>query len=78
MNIVTYEKMKGIPVSDWTLQECREADALIKSATLDNLRSKLHCDQITADFAVLMADLEFGCVEVDEFLLQLKAYPDWM
>lgn len=74
-----YLALKATPISEWTLSECREADALVKCVTLETVKSKLSREEpALRDFAMLMIRCHYGCCEVDDFLKQLNAYPDWV
>lgn len=77
---VKWIKERGEP-GTWGMAKCRAADQLIKQETLRNLAAVLRARSVLkleADFIDLMVRCHFGSGEVDEFLMQLKAYPDWM
>jgi hypothetical protein len=65
----------------WDLRKCREADALIKRETLQKADSILrqHVKHAAIrQFTFDMLRYNFGTGEVDQLLMELKAYPDWM
>ena len=67
---------------DWELEKCRAADALIKRETLAKLMVRLQ-KEIPNDtklraFVLDMARYKFGTVEVDQLMMHLGCYPEWM
>lgn len=65
----------------WGPEKCREADALIKRTTLENLEQVLKKEipnKTIQQFTHDMLRLHFGSVEVDQLCMKLGVYPSWM
>ena len=75
-----WKQERGEP-GTWDLAKCREADQLIKDVTMASverqLRSLITNDKVRS-FTYDMITGYFGCVEVDQLCMHLKAYPEWM
>lgn len=63
---------------DWKIEDCRSADELIKQVTLNEFAKELDMKSEVGKFTYKMVDYHFGSAEVDELLVKLKCYPDWM
>lgn len=63
-------------------EKCEQADALIKRETLANLHRYLILKGIVGDatreYVEMIVSANFGSVETDDFLMKIKAYPEWM
>lgn len=76
---LTWLQTRGEP-GTWNMSDCTAADELIRSTALANanhwidLNVKTPADNLLKTFL----SVHFGSVETDEFLQQIKAYPDWM
>lgn len=56
-------------------------DSHIKEVTIDNLNNQLINEKIPEVYRNFIVDLtryNFGCMEIDQFLMKLKVYPDYM
>lgn len=74
-----YLKLKTKPFSEWTRQECIQADSFIKDVALTILAANLKPQpKVIQDYVNLMARCHYGSIETDEFLKALNCYPDWM
>lgn len=81
MTKAEYLALSKINFSEWTFQQCREADALIKQETLKKVEQQLpHLirEPQVRQFTYDMIRCHFGSVEVDQLLMHLKSYPEWM
>lgn len=64
-----------------SFSEAHEMEIFIKKTVLMNLQTILieaHYPRIITDFIILMVHSDFGCLEVDSFLINIKAYPEWL
>jgi hypothetical protein len=80
MNKKEYLALKNVPIIQWTHQQCVEADRLIEKTAMTNLGKILKRRNIPKDIAeyvMMITGSKFGTGEVDEFLMNQKAYPDW-
>lgn len=79
MQIEAYKKLKSLPVEQLTWEECKMMDKLLRDEALRILRSKLgrRASRPVAKFAHMMAMYHYGSVEVDEFITQMEAWPEW-
>lgn len=78
---LTWLQVRPADPADWSAQDCREADQLIREVALDNLQKVLKRSLVSKDliqFVELMVDVHFGAAEVDDLLMALKCYPDWL
>ncbi len=66
-------------IDNWKHEDCYAADAHIKQVALDNLEQKLsEQPEALRDFVMIYADVGYGSVETDEFLMKLECYPDYV
>ena len=78
-----YQALEGVEISKWTHKQCVEADQLIKAEALKKAEviiKALHptMDDEMSQFLNDMLRYNFGSGEVDNFLMHLNAYPEWM
>lgn len=75
-----YLLLKDTPISEWSHEQCSEADRLIKEKTLKNIRKQLLPILPKDIFSLVMMTIvyDYNCGEVCEFLMNRKAYPEWM
>lgn len=62
-------------------QECEMADELIKGSTLSNLESillKAMYPPLITKFILTWSEFHFGDSEIDNFLIEIEAYPEWI
>lgn len=68
------------PEGRWKMEDCLAADQLIKTTALENANK--WCEEYIREPALSLfktfISVHFGSVEVDNFLQQIKAYPDWL
>lgn len=73
-------RTRGEP-GTWDLNKCRAADALIKREAVRAAERKLKACISNHDvwlFTMSMIISHFGSVEVDDLMMKLDAYPEWM
>lgn len=81
MTKAEYIAIKDRPILEWSTQECREADALIKRITLLNASRWLKAnvpDKFLRDYIHDMIRCTFGSVTTDALCVHHKLYPEWM
>lgn len=67
--------------AEWSIDDCHKADRLIEREAMAALRTQIALHVRTPalrQFVEFMAQAHFGSVEVDELLMSLECYPDWM
>lgn len=77
---IAWKQTRG-EASTWDRNKCRAADELIKETTLANFREILrgrHIDPSLKKLLKTMVGAHFGSIEVDEAMIALKCYPDWL
>lgn len=64
----------------WNITDCRAADKLIKTETLECFRKKVkpQVPEVLWPYIELMVDVHFGSMETDNLFLAFDAYPKWM
>jgi hypothetical protein len=73
-----WRQTRGGPGS-WSHADCQAADRLIKQVALAEFKKKLTCEHEPVNqLALHMVEAHFGSVEVDQALMALKCYPDWL
>lgn len=69
------------PIEGWTTQDCIDASAHIKCATLDAFQVQLDSwtlPSVVRDWIALFVRVNFECCETDELLTALNCYPEYM
>lgn len=77
---LTWVKSRG-PIGTWDLSDCYAADRLIKETALENFRAYIVGQKMAKcvrDWLIISVAADYGCVEVDDLLMELKCYPDWI
>ena len=76
---IHWKKTRG-PVNTWDIKDCWAADKLIKHTALDAARVwiKANVHELVAPLFMTFLSVNFGSVDVDDFLQSINAYPDWM
>ncbi len=66
----------------WHYDDCRNADAIIRRTTLDNFKRYLDTSRIEPQKLRALiyhhVEMHFGSAEVDDLMMELRFYPDWM
>ena len=79
MTKAEYLEFLKVPVGQRDLGKCHEADALIKRLAIEEF--KKHLVGIPEPIARLARDMvhyHYGSIEVDDVLMELKCYPEWI
>lgn len=68
------------PVGTWTHAKCQAADELIKNEAMRGCRLYLHKigDAAVRNYVTMMVRSTYGSAETDQFLMEIKAYPEWL
>ena len=77
-----YLTMHKKPVKEWTYEEAKESDQLIKETSLKNLESWLSLKgksipETLKTWILTYARFGLGSVETDDLFIALDLYPDW-
>lgn len=75
-----WKNTRGADAAKWSIEACHSADALIQREALSRAQEWIKenvCDPGQALFHSFLS-IHYGSMEVDAFLQEIKAYPDWM
>lgn len=76
---IKWKETRGEDTAEWDRNKCRAADELVKRTALACLQLRLKGQpKVIRDYVILMARCHFGSVETDNFLQEMRAYPDWI
>lgn len=83
MDKAEFLELKNLDINEISLREASAMDKFIKETALRNAEIILKRDYPTLsdklmDYLIQSLNVDFGSVEVDELLIHLKAYPDWL
>lgn len=76
---IKWKAERGEP-GEWDHAKCVAADKLIKDTTLDTANKWID-EKIPPEgreILKLLIGARFGSAEIDEFLMAINAYPEWM
>ncbi len=76
---IHWKNTRGEDTCKWKREFCIAADALVKTHALINARAYLSAiDKPAAELIECVVSAHFGSVEIDNFLMAIKAYPEWV
>jgi hypothetical protein len=76
-----YTQMKTLPIENWTADEAREADKLVKMVTLENVTKAVaswDIPEALREWIMEYVSFGYGSVETDTMLTKMGLYPVWM
>lgn len=81
VTIEQYKRLIKLNTFDVSLVKAQAMDRLVKTETLKKLKRvliKQGLHKETINYITMMAEWNFGCVETDNYLMAINAYPDFV